>query len=79
MLNVIQGDASILMSNTIQYPRVTDIGEDNDLMWSIYSTLEVSGSDLKVGTYYIGVHGYESTDYTIGVAISRVKKGANST
>lgn len=67
------------MSQSINYPRVSDMGGENDLQWSIYSTLEVSGSDLKVGTYYLSVHGYASTDYTFGIAVSRIKKGTNAT
>lgn len=79
VLNVIQGEACLLMSQTIKYPRMNDIDENNDLEFSLYSTLELLGNDLKVGTYYIAVHGFASTDYSIGVAVSRIKNSTNTT
>jgi hypothetical protein len=47
--------------------------KDNDMMLSFFNSVQVGEDNLKAGMYYIGVYGYAMTDFTIGVAISRVK------
>lgn len=36
------------------------------------------GDDIKNGSYYIGVYGYEITDFIISVAIQRVSSTPNA-
>lgn len=72
---VIQGDVSLLVSQTILYPTLRDLtNQKNDVIFSIFNNIVIREPLIKGGYYYIGVYGYELTDYTIGVAIERAKK-----
>jgi hypothetical protein len=67
-----------LVSKKIKYPSFDEMLSDNDILFSYYNKVAVTGQDLSVGMYYVGIYGYSVTDFTVGVAISR-NKSANET
>lgn len=66
------------MSTTDKYPTIRTPNTDMSVMGSIQINKYDDAALLKKGTYYLSVFGYEVSDYTISVAISR-KRSTNDT
>lgn len=45
---------------------------------SLFGSYVLEGDQIKDGTYYIAIYGYEMTDYTISVAIQRSGASPNT-
>lgn len=58
---------------------MTDLSNNNDIIFSLFNTVVIYKQNLKAGTYYIGIYGYAMSDYNIAVAISRSKNKSNDT
>lgn len=72
---VIQGDVTLLLSQKKAYPSFEDYSDaDNDIQYSIWNSIILSNEDIKEGFYYIGIYGNSMTDYSLGVAIERLKR-----